>query len=482
MTAVDRGRGRAGNGPWWVRACGVLGASEVGRAAGLSPQCAADAAMLGGEPGGARRIPVRIVVARTVPGLVPVLTGVRIADPPFATDLLPVSVVHCAVDRPELRLPPGQAAALDRLARLLTAHRAQPPQAVLHAAPRTAAWLRVRASQTPAGPFFGTGCAGTDAVARALRRCHDLTAAAPSSPALDAAVAALLREQSGIRARMRAACLPWPAPGSVLRSGPGRPTPSEPGRDVPHLEVVDLPVASADRTGPESGRALRRAALELLHAAHLVLAVVPAAELGGDVAPSPAVAVLGRLLDRVRRAPHPPAVVLVATVAGLRGPGGMADLESWLRHRGGRTLGPAAAGLPVRALALSEAGRAVRLLDGPARRPGYAVRQAEADCAASGLTALCDGVLRPLIEEAPSHVPELTVRRVRAACRDIRLDCLDLTARRGEPVDTEAAAAGMAQERDARELWDRLEAFAVSALAERTVRRSAAEGAGPRGD
>ncbi|MFJ9819602.1 hypothetical protein ACIRU3_30930 [Streptomyces sp. NPDC101151] len=514
--------GRAGNGPWWVRACGVLGASGLGRAAGLSPHFAADAAMLGGEPGGGRRVPVRIVVARTEPGLVPLLTGVRIADSPFATDLLPVPVVHCAVDRPELRLPPGQAAALDRLARLLITHRTQPPQAVLHAAPRTAAWLRIRVSQAPAGPLFGTGCAGTDAVARALRRCHDLTAAAPVSPTLDAAVAALLREHAVISAQMRAAPLPWPAPTAPADAGepqdrrrpaarhpaaPGRLTPPEPGRDVLHLEVVDLPVASADRTGPQSARALRRAALELLHAAHLVLAVVPAAELGGDVAPSPAVAVLSRLLDRVRRAPHPPAVVLVATVAGLSGPDGLADLGSWLRRRGGRTLGSAAEGLPVRALALAEAGRAVGLLDGSARRAGYAVRQAEADCAASGLTVLCDDVLRPLIQEAPSRVPELTAQRVRAACRDIRLDCLDLTARQehaaaltvmppagqaavsgvarprgGARAGTAAVAAGVHQERDGRELWDRLEALAVSALAERTVRRSVAEGAEPRGD
>ncbi|MFF7353880.1 hypothetical protein ACFZA1_14675 [Streptomyces filipinensis] len=520
---MEQGWGRAGNGPWWVRACGVLGASGAGRAAGLSPQVAADVAMLGGEPGGGRRVPVRVVVARTVPGLVPALTGVRIADPPFATDLLPVAVVHCDVDRPELRQPPGQAMALDRLARLLITHRTQPPQALLHAAPGTAAWLRIRVSQAPAAPLFGTGCGGTDAVARVLRRCHDLTAAAPESPTLDAAVAALLREPAVISAQLRAAPLPWPAPtapadargpqdrrppGARQRAAPGRLTPPAPGRDGLQVEVVDLPVASADRTGPESARALRRAALELLHAAHLVLAVVPAAELGGDVAPSPAVAVLGGLLDRVRRAPHPPAVVLVATVTGLlSGPDGLTDLGSWLRRRGGRTLGPAAEGLPVRALALAEAGRAVGLLDGSARRAGYAVRQAEADCAASGLTALCDDVLRPLIQEAPGRVPELTAQRVRAACRDIRLGCLDLTARQehaaaptvmptagqaavsgaarppgGARAGTAAVAAGVHREGGGRDLWDRLEAFAVSALAERTVRRSATEGAEPRGD
>jgi hypothetical protein len=170
-------------------------------------------------------------------------------------------------------------------------------------------------------------------------------------------------------------------------------------------------------------------------------------------------------------------VVLVATVAGLRGPDGMADLGSWLRQRGGRTVGPAVEGLPMRALALSEAGRALRLLDGAKRRPGYAVRQAEADYAASGLAGLCDSVLRPLVDEAPSRVPELTAQRVRAACRDTRLGCLDLMARHQQPAAPAEAAAGFfSGERDGSELWDRLEAFAVSALAERTVRRPTVEG------
>lgn len=518
MPATGRARGDTGDDPWWVRACGVLGASGVGRAAGLSAQLAADAAMVGRDPAGGG-IPLRIVVARTAgdPGLVPLLTGVRIADPPFATDLLPVSVVHCAAGRPELRLPPARTAALDRLARLLTTGRTQPPAEVLRAAPRTAAWLRVRASETPAGPFFGTGSAGADAVARTVRRCHDLTSAAALSPATDTAVAALLGGPVAIRARMRGAPLPWPAPPPPAGYGgsqdprsraaaPAVPVPASPGRAGLHLEVVDLPVVPADRTGPESGRAVRGSALELLHAAHLVLAVVTAGELGGDVAPSPAVAVLGGLLDRVRRAPHPPAVVLVATVSGLRGSDGMVELGSWLRHRGGRTVGPAAEGLPVRALALDAAGRAVRLLDGAGRRPGYAVLQAEADYAASGLAALCDDVLRPLADEAPARVPELTVRRVRAACRDIRLGCLDLTARHRPSAAPAGAADVRTGKRDGSErrngkepqagnepraenapragseLWDRLEAFAVSALAERTVRHTAVEGVRQRGD
>lgn len=489
MTAADQAGGPTGSDPWWVRACAVLSASGVGRAAGLSPQLAADAEMLGRDPVGGL-VPLRIVVARTTddPGLVPLLTGVRIADPPFVTDLLPVRVVHCATDGPELRLPPDLTAALDRLARLLTTRPTELPPAVLIAVPRTAAWLGVRASEAPTGPFFGTDSAGGDAVARTLRRCHDLTSAAPLSPTMDTAVAMLLRDQAAIRAHMRGTYLPWPAPrptaGAVRPQAPrshvtalDKAAPATSGRDDLHLEVVDLPVVPPHRTGPESGRTLRRAALELLHTAHLVLAVVAADELGGDVAPSPAVAVLGRLLDHVRRAPHPPAVMLVATVAGLRGPDGMADLGSWLRHRGGRTVGPAAEGLPVRALALSEAGRALRLLDEAKRRPGYALLQAEADYAASGLAGLCDTVLRPLVDEAPNRVPELTVQRVRAACRDIRLGCLDLAARHQQAAaPTEAAAAFVSGDRDGSELWDRLEAFAVSALAERTVRRPTVEG------
>ncbi|MGX1884781.1 hypothetical protein [Streptomyces sp. NPDC055287] len=498
--------GGTGNGPWWVRASAVLGASGVGRACGLSPQLAADVAMLG-TGGEGRRVPLRVVVARTGegPGPVPLLTGLRIADPPFVTDLLPVAVVHGGVDRPELRLSPCQAAALDRLARLLTDRRqAQLPQEVLSAAPRTAAWLRVRAPEVARGSFFSTGCAGTDEVARTLRRCQDLTAAAPASSALDAAVASVLSAPAVIRAHFRASPLPWAAPTSgasnvkrpPLRESAADAVARAPAdRDHLYPEVVDLPVVPPDRTGTESGRALRREALELLHAAHLVLAVVPAAELGGDVAPSPAIAALGGLLERVRGATHPPAVVLVATVAAPLGATAMADLGSWLRSHGRRTVGPAADGVPVFPLALSQAGRAVWLLDSAARRPEYAVRQAEADCAASGLAALCDLVLRPLIDQAPMKVPELTVQRLRAACRDTRLAGHDLMARHewaaattprsatGEPPrDTEVPSHHeLFGEGDARRLWDRLEALTASALAERAVRQLATKGVQPRG-
>ncbi|MFF3457193.1 hypothetical protein ACFYXH_23305 [Streptomyces sp. NPDC002730] len=462
-----------------MRASALLAASGVGRAAGLSPQLAADVAMLGAQDGDARRVPLRVVVPRTGPGpgLVPLLAGLRIADPPFDTDLLPVSVLHTAVDRPELRLAPAQSAALDRLARLL-ASRPKLLGEALRASPGTAAWLRVRASEATAGSFFRPGCAGTEAVARTWRRCQDLTAAGPLSAVLDAAVASALSAPAVIRAPFRASLLPWPTPG-------------ERGRDSLCTEVVDLPVVAPDRAGPVTGRALRRQALEVLHAAHLVLAVLPADELGADAKPSPAVGVLGGLLEQVRRAPHPPPVVLVATVAGLRGRHGMADLGSWLRGRGGRTVGPAAEGLPVYALALPEAGLAARLLDGTVRRPGYAVRQAEADWAASGLAALSEFVLRPLIGEAPRQVPGLTVQRLRAACRDIRLGCLDLTERHerstADPAESpppreSLPGAESLRERDGRELWDRLEAFAASALAERAVRRLATNGGRPRGD
>lgn len=311
MTAMNPADA-APNAPWWIRATAVLAASGVGRGAGLSPQLAADVAMLGTGPGEGRRVPLRVVVARTGegPGPVPLLTGLRIADPPFVTDLLPVAVVHTGVARPELRLSPGQAAALDRLARLLTDRRqAQLAQEVLSAAPRTAAWLRVRAPEVLRGSFFSTGCAGTDEVARTLRRCQDLTAAAPASSALDATVASVLSAPAVIRAHFRASPLPWAAPTSGA-SDPQRPhlrgsaadgvAPAPADRDHLYPEVVDLPVVPPDRTGTESGRALRREALEILHAAHLVLAVVPAAELGGDVAPSPAIAALGGLLERVR--------------------------------------------------------------------------------------------------------------------------------------------------------------------------------------
>lgn len=462
-----------GSGPWWVRASAVLAASEVGRAAGLSRQLAADVAMLGAQDGAARRVPLRVVVPRTGdgPGLVPLLTGLRIADPPFATDLLPVSVLHTAVDRPQLRLSPAQSTALDRLARLLTA-RPELLGEALRASPGTMAWLRVRASEAGAGPYFRPGCAGAEAVARTWRRCQDLTAAGPVSAVLDASVASVPTAPAVIHAPFRAALLPWPAPG-------------ERGGDGLCIEIVDLPVVAPDRAGPATRRALRLLTLEVLQTAHLVLAALPADELGGDAKPSPAVAVLGGLLDRVRRAPHAPPVVLVATVAGLRGRHGMTDLGSWLRGRGGRTVGPAAEGLPVYALALPEAGLAARLLDGTVRRPGYAVRQAEADWAASGLAALSDGVLRPLIGEVPREVPVLTVRRLRAACRDVRLGCHDLTARHERPTADPALSPGSGEPLrpgDGRELWDRLEAFAASALAERTVRRLATEEGRPRGD
>ncbi|MFJ3981072.1 hypothetical protein [Streptomyces fungicidicus] len=420
-------------GSWWVRASAALAASGTGGAAGFSPLLAADVALLGAGPD--RRIPVRVAVVRAGPGPVPLLTGLTTEG-----DLLPLSVVRAGAPRPELRLTPGQIAALNRLARSLAARPALLRRA-LRTAPATAAWLGVRAHQDASGQvFFGPAHGGADEIARTWRRCQDLAATGRFAPDLDASAASLAACTAEIHTPYGASPLPWPAPDA----------------DGLRIEVVDLPVPSPDRSGPAAFRALRRRTLEQLNAAHLVLAAAPAAALSGDAHPSAAVRELGVLLERTRRLPDT-RIALLATVSGLRGAQGMVDLGGWLRGPARRVLGPAAHELPLYAVALTEAERAGRLLRDAARRPRHAVLQAEADWAASGAAALADGVLRPLLDGARDLVPGLTARRLLATCRDIRVVCRGAGRRTGP--------------------WDELEAFATAGLARRIVRRlTAGEG------
>ncbi|MFG2335340.1 hypothetical protein [Streptomyces yangpuensis] len=420
----------------------LLGASATGRANGLSPQLVAD---LADACDGSGRTPVTVRVAvlraHIGPGsaqrLVPLLTGVRPPGPPGADDVVPLAYVHEPADLPQLRLTGAQVRALNRLAGTL----AGPEHLGLAALARdgTAAWLRVRAAQRRRA-FFRPRYAGREEVERAWRRLQDVTAAGLA--AAPGVVGAVLDVPVRHPFLFHGDPLPWPAAGGGA-DGRGR------------IEVTDLPVPPGG--GPSAHL------VEVLDAAHLVLAAAPATALAGR---EPLPAPFRSLLERTRPGGDRAEVVLVATTAGRRGPGATAALGGWLRGRTPATVGPAARALPVYAVAVVEAEQALRILRRPQGRPAAAVEQARADWEMSGMPELCGGVLVPALDRVARTGGELTLRRFRAALHGVRLD-------HRRPAGARPAPAG---EDEAERLWEELEAFAAGPLAERAVRRFAAPG------
>ncbi|THA74356.1 hypothetical protein [Streptomyces sp. A0592] len=427
----------------------LLGASATGRANGLSPQLVADLAdAYDGD--GRTPVTVRVAVLRVGIGpgpaqrLVPLLTGVRPPGPPGADDVVPLTCVHEPSDLPQLRLAEAQVRALNRLARML----ARPEH--LDRAPLarhgTAAWLRVRAAQRRRA-FFRPRYVGQEAVERAWRRIQDVTAAGagPAPGPAGEVLAVPVRHP----ALFHGDPLPWPAVGADA-DGRGR------------IEVTDLPVPPGG--GPSAHVA------EVLDAAHLVLAAVPATALAGR---EPLPAPFRSLLERARPGGDRAEAVLVAITAGRRGPGATAALGGWLRGRTPVAVGPAARDLAVYAVAVPEAEHALRILRRPQGRPATAVEQARADWEMSGMPELRTAVLEPALDRVARTGRELTRRRFRAALHGVRLD-----SRR--PADARPTGAGAgAGEDDAERLWEELEAFAAGPLAQRAVRRFAPPGVLP---
>ncbi|MEU5147938.1 hypothetical protein AB0G42_12175 [Streptomyces yangpuensis] len=426
----------------------LLAASATGRANGLSPQLVADLADACDGTGGSP-VTVRVAVLRAHIGpgsaqrLAPLLTGVRPPGPPGADDVVPLTYVHEPADLPQLRLSVAQVRALNRLAGTL----AGPEHLGVAALARdgTAAWLRVRAAQRRRA-FFRPRYAGQEEVERAWRRIQDVTAAglgaAPGAVGAVAAAGAVLDVPVRHPFLFHGDPLPWPATGGGA-DGRGR------------IEVTDLPVPAGG--GPAAHL------MEVLDAAHLVLAAAPATALAGR---EPLPAAFRRLLERTRPGGDRAEVVLVATTAGRRGPGATAALGARLRGRAPVTVGPAARDLPVYAVAVVEAEQALRILRRPQGRPAAALEQARADWEMSGMPELCDGVLTPALDRVARTGGELTLRRFRAALHGVRLD-------HRRPAGARPAPAG---EDDAERLWEELEAFAAGPLAERAVRRFAASG------
>ncbi|MEU9081351.1 hypothetical protein [Streptomyces sp. NPDC048357] len=447
----------------------LLGASATGRGNGLSPQLVSDIAAVydaaaqdgtahdGTGGTGGPLVTVRVAVLRADAGsgpgpgpasfrrLVPLLTGVRPPGPPGAGDLVPLTYVHEPADLPLLRLTEAQVRALNRVARTLLARPEHLGRAPL-ARHGTAAWLRVRAAQRQRA-FFRTRYVGQEAVERAWRRIQDVTAAG-AGPAPGPA-GAVVEVPVRLPFLFHGDPLPWPGVGAGADAH---------GRGWPRIEVTDLPLPPGG--GPSAHLA------EVLDAAHLVLAAAPDTALAGR---EPLPALFRTLLERGRPGGDRAEVVLVATTAGRRGPGATAALGSWLRGRTPVTVGPAARDLAVHAVAVAEAGHALRILRRPQGRPATAVEQARADWAMSGMPELCDAVLGPALDRVARTGGELTRRRFRAALHGVRLDCR-------RPAGARPAGSGPGED-DAEHLWDELEAFASGPLAERAVRRFRPPGA-----
>ncbi|MFB7808561.1 hypothetical protein [Streptomyces virginiae] len=429
----------------------LLGASATGRANGLSPQLVADLADVY-DGTGRTPVTVRVAVLRADTGsggsahrLVPLLTGVRPPGPPGAGDLVPLTYVHEPADLPLLRLGDAQVRGLNRLARALLARPEHLARAPL-ARNGTAAWLRVRAAQRQR-TFFRQRYVGQEAVERAWRRIQDVTAAGagaapgPAGAVLDVPVCHPFLFHGDP--------LPWPAAGA-----------GDDGGGHPRVEVTDLPVPPVG--GPSAHLA------EVLDAAHLVLAAAPHAALAGE---EPLPALFRTLLERGRPGGDRAEVVLVATTGGRRGPGATAALGGWLRGRTPESVGAAARDVPVHAVAVAEAERALRILRSPRGRPATAVEQARADWAMSGMPELCEAVLGPALDRVVRTGGELTRRRFRAALYGVRLDHRRPAGARPAPDPAPD------RENDSERLWDELEAFAAGPLAERAVRRFGPPGA-----
>ncbi|MER7677774.1 hypothetical protein [Streptomyces sp. NPDC096934] len=445
--------GPSARAPGALPAARLLGACTTGRANGLSPQVVADlTTSRAAADGSARPEPpvFRVAVLRTgtaATGLVPLLTGVRLPEPPAATDLVPLLYAHEPTVEAELRITEGCRRALDRLARQLLRDTAARGTAPRPGADRhgTVTWLRIRAEQGR-DRFFVTRWTGRDTVARAWRRVQDVTASGnggtprttPPDPADGADGPATLS------AAFAGAPLPWPPAGDRERDGV-------------RVTVTDVPVPTTGAPAPY--------ALEILESAHLVLAAAPHARLAGREPLSDGFrALLAGSTGGPGRAP----VVLVSCVPELDGADFLPGLAGWLRGVLPHTVGPFTRGLPVHAVSVERAEEALRVLLRPVDRAAPARARAEEQWAASGLRTLCVRVLEPALRDAPTTVARLAARRLWAALHDIRLAGSDVRPGAGGAW---SAAGVLGSEVPARQLWYELDRFAAVPLARRAVRR-----------
>lgn len=436
----------------------LLGACAAGRANGLSPQVVADLATSSAPAGDpARRdVPVlRVVVLRTgadAAGLVPLLTGIRPPEPPAATDVVPLLHAHQPSLEPELRITEGHRRSLDRLARRLLRDNVTAGAARAARSDRygTVTWLRIRAEQGR-DRFFATRWTGEDAVARAWRRIQDVTAAGTE---LTVRAAASTPDASNTTDATDGP----DRPATLSTAFAGSPLPWPPAGDGVRLTVTDVPV-------PAEG-ALAPYAREVLDSAHLVLAAAPHRQLAGR---EPLSAGFRGLLAGSVEGPCRPPVALVSCVAERDGADFLSGSVGWLRGALPHTVGPFTRGLPVHAVCPRRAEDALRVLLRPVDRSAPVRARALEQWAASGLPVLCVSVLAPALRDARTSAAGLSVRRFRAALHDIRLDGYDVPPGAAHPPTP--AAAVIASDVPARQLWDELDRFAAVPLARRAARR-----------
>ncbi|MFF2996804.1 hypothetical protein ACFVTC_19895 [Streptomyces sp. NPDC057950] len=433
----------------------LLGACAAGRANGLSPQLVADLAASYAPAGGPARQDVRVlrvVVLRTgaaAAGLVPLLTGIRLPEPPAAFDLVPLLYDHRPSVEPELRITEGHRRALDRLARRLLRDIATtgPARAAWRDRYGTVTWLRIRAEQGR-DRFFATRWTGEDSVARAWRRIQDVTGAG-TEPATGAAARALAAPDPPDGPDL---------PATLSTAFAGGPLPWPPAGDGVRLTVTDVPVPAEGPLAPY--------AREVLDSAHLVLAAAPHEQLTGREPLSDGFrALLAGSVGGPCRAP----VTLVSCVPEHDGADFLPGLAGWLRGALPHTVGPCARGLPVHAVCASRAEDALRVLLRPTDRAAPVRARALAVWAASGLPDLCASALAPALRDARTSTARLSARRLRAALHDIRLDAYDVPSGTGSAPAP--AADVLASDVPARQLWDDLDRFAAVPLARRAVRR-----------
>ncbi|MFE2139402.1 hypothetical protein ACFW9X_40550, partial [Streptomyces sp. NPDC059466] len=368
---------------------------------------------------------LRVVVLRTgaaAAGLVPLLTGVRLPEPPAASDLVPLLHAHHPSVEPELRITEGHRRALDRAARRLLRDSTAAGTARAAGADRygTVSWLRIRAAQGR-DRFFVTRWTGEDSVARAWRRIQDVTAAGPE-PTTHATAPDGPDLPATLSASFAGSPLPWPPAGDGTR-----------------LTVTDVPV-------PVEG-ALAPYAREVLDSAHLVLACAPHPQLAGR---EPLSAGFRTLLAGSVGGPCRPPVILVSCVPEHDGADFLSGLVGWLRGALPHTVGPFTRGLPVHAVYPPRAEDALRVLLHPVDRAAPARARALELWAASGLSALCASALAPALRDARTSTARLSARRFRAALHDIRLDGYDVpprTGRAGRPGAAVGTAVGPAAAR-----------------------------------
>ncbi|MGW7379029.1 hypothetical protein [Streptomyces sp. NPDC054794] len=435
---------RTGSAHGILPVCHALAATVTGPANGLSSRLMEDLTATADPSRWADAPPpvvLRVVVLRTgasTAGLVPLLTGARLYEPAAVPGPVPLAHSHLPGSQPELRLDAEQRGTLDRLAwRLLRAATETPGgRSVTVDRYETVTWLRVRAAQGRRS-FFRAAYAGEDAVARTWRRVQDVTSAglALGVPAAET----LTRTPVALAVGFAGEPLPWPLADAL---GVG-------------VTVTDVPVQ-------ESAAGLRRAR-DLVDGAHLVIAAAPHAELSGrEALPGPFRTLLAAAVGGPCHAP----VALVSAVTHHRGLALLDGLGGWLRGAVPDTVGPAARGLPVYAVALPRARHALDVLLRPEDRGTPVVQRARHAWATSGIPALCSAVLGPALHEARTVAAELSTRRLRAALHDIRLE-----AGAGTGGASRTAEEALSRDVPPGQLWDELDRFVTVPLARRAVQR-----------